>query len=91
MKNFILDLPAVEAIQYDGSEEVEQQIRNLIEDEIFIMRDIEGNKCIILQLPNNIEYGISKLNLGDYLFRNPLSKNLTIMSKESFEHIAVEV
>lgn len=91
MKNFILDLPAVEAIQYDGSEEVEQQIRNLIEDEILIMRDIEGNKCIILQLPNNIEYGISKLNLGDYLFRNPLSKNLTIMSKESFEHIAVEV
>lgn len=91
MKNFILDLPAVEAIQYDGSEEVEQQIRNLIEDEVLIMRDIEGNKCIILQLPNNIEYGISKLNLGDYLFRNPLSKNLTIMSKESFEHIAVEV
>lgn len=91
MKNFILDLPAVEAIPYDGSEEVEQQIRNLIEDEILIMRDIEGNKCIILQLPNNIEYGISKLNLGDYLFRNPLSKNLTIMSKESFEHIAVEV
>ena len=91
MKSYILDLPAVEAIQYDGSEEVEQQIRNLIEDEILIMRDIEGNKCIILQLPNNIEYGISKLNLGDYLFRNPLSKNLTIMSKESFEHIAVEV
>lgn len=91
MKSYILDLPTVEAIQYDGSEEAEQQIRNVIEDEILIMRDIEGNKCIILQLPNNIEYGISKLNLGDYLFRNPLSKNLTIMSKESFEHIAVEV
>lgn len=91
MKSYILDLPAVEAIQYDGSEEAEQQIRNVIEDEILIIRDIEGNKCIILQLPNNIEYGISKLNLGDYLFRNPLSKNLTIMSKESFEHIAVEV
>ena len=42
MKSYILDLPAVEAIQYDGSEEAEQQIRNVIEDEILIMRDIKG-------------------------------------------------
>lgn len=90
MKNYILDLPAVEAIQYDGSEEVEQQIRNLIDDEILSMEDTKGNKFIILQLPSD-DYGVSKLNLGDYLFRNPLSKNLTIMDKESFEYIAVEV
>ena len=90
MKNFILDLPAVQAIQYDGSKEVEQQIRDILEDEILIMRDIKGNKCVVLQLPH-IGYGVSKLNLGDYLFRNPLSKNLTIMPKESFEKIATEV
>lgn len=90
MKNYILDLPAVEAIQYDGSEEVENQIRNLINDEILSMKDTKGNRFIILQLPS-AEYGVSRLNLGDYLFRNPLSKKLTIMDKESFEHIAVEV
>lgn len=90
MKRFILDLPAVEAIQYDGSKEVEQQIRDILEDEILIMRDIEGNKCVVLQLPH-IGNGVSKLNLGDYLFRNPLSKNLTIMPKESFEDIATEI
>lgn len=90
MKTFILDLPAVEAVQYDGSKEVEQQIRDIIEDEILVMKDNEGNKCVILQLPH-VSYGVSKLNLGDYLFRNPLSKNLTIMLKESFEKIATEV
>lgn len=46
------------------------------------MKDVKGNKCVILQLPH-VSYGVSKLNLGDYLFRNPLSKNLTIMPKES--------
>lgn len=90
MKKFILDLPAVQAIQYDGSKEVEQQIRDILEDEILIMMDISGNKCVILRLPH-VSYGVSKLNLGDYLFRNPLSKNLTIMPKESFEKIATEV
>lgn len=90
MKNYILDLPAVEAIQHDGSEEVEQQIRNLIDDEILSMEDTKGNKFLILQLPSD-DYGVSKLNPGDYLFRNPLSGKLTILDKESFEHIAVEV
>lgn len=90
MKQFILDLPAVEAIQYDGSKEVEQQIRDIIEDEILVMKDVKGNKCVILKLPH-ISYGVSKLNLGDYLFRNPLSKNLTIMPEKSFDKIATEV
>lgn len=90
MKTFILDLPAVQAIQYDGSEEVEQQIREVLEDEILIMRDTKGNKCLILQLPH-VSYGVSKVCIGDYLFRNPLSKNLTIMPKESFGRIATEV
>lgn len=90
MKQFILDLPAVEAIQYDGSKEVEQQIRDIIEDEILVMKDVKGNKCVILKLPH-VSYGVSKLNLCDYLFRNPLSKNLTIMPKESFEDIATEI
>lgn len=90
MKNYILDLSAVEAIQYDGSEEVEQQIRNLIDDEILSMEDTKGNKFLILQLPSD-DYGVSKLNPGDYLFRNPLPEKLTILDKESFEHIAIEV
>ena len=90
MKQFILDLPAVEAIQYDGSKEVEQQIRDIIEDEILVMKDVKGNKCVILKL-THISYGVSKLNLGDYLFRNPLSKNLTIMPEKSFDKIAIEV
>lgn len=90
MKTFILDLPAVEAIQYDGSKEVEQQIRDIIEDEILVMKDVKGNKCVILKLPH-VSYGVSKLNLGDYLFRNPLSKNLTIMPEKSFDKIAIEV
>lgn len=90
MKKFILDLPAVEAIQYDGSKEVEQQIRDIIEDEILVMKDVKGNKCVILKLPH-VSYGVSKLNLGDYLFRNPLSKNLTIMPEKSFDKIATEV
>lgn len=90
MKTFILDLPAVEAIQYDGSKEVEQQIRDIIEDEILVMKDVKGNKCVILKLPH-VSYGVSKLNLGDYLFRNPLSKNLTIMPEKSFDKIATEV
>lgn len=90
MKTFILNFPAVEAIQYDGSKEVEQQIRDIIEDEILVMKDVKGNKCVILKLPH-VSYGVSKLNLGDYLFRNPLSKNLTIMPEKSFEKIATEV
>lgn len=46
--NYVLDLPIVSAIQYDGSIESKVEIENLLNDISVIIESSKG-KCLLLQ------------------------------------------
>lgn len=89
MKNFILDFPAVEAIQYDGSEETEKEIREFINDTVVPLTDNSGNKALLLQLEPATH--VTFMRVGDYIFREPITDRLIVLSKYDFESIATEI
>lgn len=85
MRRFFMDLPIVSAIQYDGSEETEKEIREFLYDTVVSITDNSGNKALLLQLePANV----SIMRLGDYIFKEPITNKWVVMSEYDFESIA---
>lgn len=88
MQNFFLELPMIPAIKYDGSEKVEKDIREFLYDTVVSITDNSGNKALLLQLE---PASVSVMQVGDYLFKEPITDKWVIMSQYDFESIAVGV
>lgn len=86
--NYVLDLPIVSAIQYDGSIESKVEIENLLNDISVIIESSKG-KCLLLQCPQNLN--VTFIQIGDFIFEEPITKNIIVMKCEEFEKIASRV
>lgn len=87
--NYILDLPIVRAIQYDGSEEAEKKIQDFLCDIVVPITDNSGNKALLLQLEPATH--VTFMRVGDYIFREPITDKWVVMSKYDFESIATGI
>lgn len=87
--NYVLDLPTVQAIQSDGSEEAEKKIREFLNDTVVPLTDNSGNKALLLQLEPATH--VTFMRVGDYIFREPITDRLVVLSKYDFESIATEI
>lgn len=87
--NYILDLPTITAVQYDGSEEAEKEIREFLHDTVVPLTDNSGNKALLLQLEPATH--VTFMRVGDYIFREPITDKLVVLSKYDFESIATEI
>lgn len=74
--NYVLDLPLVQAIQYDGSTESKVEIENLLNDISVIIESSKG-KVLLLQCPQNLNVTFMQRRemkkLEDDLFKNGTS------------------
>ena len=87
--NYVLDLPTIQAIQYDGSEETEKEIREFINDTVVPLTDNSGNKSFITSVRTCSH--VTFMRVGDYIFREPITNRLIVLSKYDFESIATEI
>lgn len=87
--NYILDLPTITAVQYDGSEEAEKDIQEFLNDTVVPLTDKSGNKALLLQLEPATR--VTFMRVGDYIFREPITDKLVVLSKYDFESIATEI
>ena len=87
--NYILDLPTITAVQYDGSEEAEKEIREFLHDTVVPLTDNSGNKALLLQLEPATH--VTFMRVGDYIFREPITDKLVVLSKYDFESVATEI
>lgn len=88
MRTFFLELPSIPAIKYDGSEETGKEIREFINDTVVPLTDNSGNKALLLQLE---PASVTLMQVGDYIFKEPITDKWVVMSQYDFESIAVGV